>query len=120
MAGKIPTRTNRKKPVSQKRVAIGLALLVGAMTLGSGTLLLMENGAAALGGVPSAAAVSDVTAHTLVENGGRLQSGKWNFIIIYESLDEAGTAASLGDGKVVGELVTTGTRRPADFHFVIG
>ena len=43
MDGRIPPK--RKKPVSQKRVAVVLASLVGTMTVSAAVLLLMEGGA---------------------------------------------------------------------------
>jgi len=51
-----------------------------------------------------------------------LQRGAWNYIIIYESGDLSGSAASLAEGRVAGgtELTPPGTVRPkADFHFVV-
>ena len=106
--------------MSQKRVATVLALLVGAMTLSAGALLMMENGASALNAAPTAAAFDDLSVRTLVDNGGQLHSDRWNFIIIYESGDLAGSAASLADGRVEGVGSVAGTRSPAHFHFVVG
>jgi hypothetical protein len=108
-------QSSRKKPVSQKRVAMVLASLVGTLTLSAGMLLLMEGGA--LGTSPLGAAV-DVSA--MVSPRVPLREGVWKYIIIYESGDLAGSAASLADGRVIGGSELSQNMRPkVNFHFVI-
>jgi hypothetical protein len=116
MADKKPS--SRKKPVSQKRVAVVLASLVGTLTFSAGILLLMEGGAVAT--PASALAYQQGSIAVQVEPTTPLRTGAWNYIIIYESGDSAGSAASLADGRFNGESETTRTVRPkANFHFVI-
>jgi hypothetical protein len=118
MADKKPS-SRKKKPVSQKRVAVVLASLVGTLTLSAGVLLLMEGGAV---GSPAAGVAYEQTAVTArLDPTATLRQGAWNYIIIYESGDLAGSAASLADGRVYGEPNhPSSTVRPkANFHFVI-
>ena len=109
--------------MSQKRVAVVLASLVGTLTLSAGALLLMEGGSSALGTSPAAGwALDRPSMASQLTTAVPLQRGAWNYIIIYESGDLSGSAASLADGRVVGgsELTPPGTVRPkADFHFVV-
>lgn len=105
----------RKKPVSQKRVAMVLASLVGTLTLSAGMLLLMEGGA--MGTSPLGAAVATPAA---LSPSVPLREGVWKYIIIYESGDLAGSAASLADGRVIGGSDRSPNLRPkVNFHFVI-
>ncbi len=120
MAGNSKSHSSRKRPVSQKRVAIVLASLVGTMTLTAGALLLMEPGA--LSSLPPGAfAVTSDSMHRMIRTNVPLQRGVWQRIIIYESGDVAGSAASLAEGRVkgVGPNVGNVTRQPAYFHFVV-
>ena len=105
---------SRKKPVSQKRVALVLASLVGTMTISAGGLLLMEGGTPAAG-VPGMAVESPGWAAFLT--GSPLQAARWNYIIVYESGDMTASAASLADGLFGGSPSTV--RPKANFHFVI-
>jgi len=89
--------------VSQKRVAAVLASLVGAMTLSAAALLLMEGGSVGRN-MPAAMG---------------LQAPDWNYIIIYESGDQAGNVATLADGFLNGEQSPHTVRPKAHFHFVI-
>ncbi len=111
------TRATRKKPVSQKRVALVLASLVGTLTVSCGVLLLMEGGA--LGTSPVAFARPPITAQ--LDPTAPLQRGAWNYIIIYQSGDLAGSSASLADGRLVGgsDPAQNSVRPKANFHFVI-
>jgi hypothetical protein len=105
----------RKKPVSQKRVAVVLASLVGTMTISAGVLLLMEGGA--LGTNVPGAFVADPSA-SLVNTP--LQAKSWNYIIIYESADVSASVESLAEGRVTGGSDPFRSVRPkANFHFVI-
>ncbi len=107
--------------MSQKRVAIVLASLIGVLTLSAGMLLVMENTVAGADAAPVALAVSDGTVRSLVERpGAQLQAGRWKFIIIYESGDMAGSAASLAEGLTQGGPAAPTRRIPANFHFVVG
>ena len=110
------TSVKRKKPVSQKRVAVVLASLVGAMTVCSSTLLLMEGGALGTG-FPGFAVRADSFAARL-EPAVTLQPESWNYIIIYESGDLSAGADSLAEGRLTGGT-TTPPRPKANFHFVI-
>ncbi len=116
MANKIPSR---KKPVSQKRVAMVLASLVAMMTLGAGLLLAMEGGS--LGFSVPAWAINRADLSTLVETDKPLRADAWKFIIIYESEDLTASAASLADGVVHGgnSSEPSNLRPKANFHFVI-
>jgi hypothetical protein len=108
MAYKSPSK--RKKPVSQKRVAVVLASLVGTMTVGAAALLIME-GVAPGNSVPVMA-----TAQFSILPVVPLRSDPWSFIIIYNSADLGATSDSLADGRFTGGS----TPRPkANFHFVI-
>jgi hypothetical protein len=112
--------SSRKKPVSQKRVAVVLASLVGTLTLSAALLLMLEGGAvgnSAASGPPMGAAVLGAQLDPAVP----LQRDAWKHIIIYESGDMAGSAASLADGRLNGDNdVRSSTVRPkANFHFVI-
>jgi hypothetical protein len=115
MADKTPVK--RKKPVSQKRVAVVLASLVGAMTLCSSTLLLMEGGALGTG-FPGFAVNPDSFAARL-EPAVSLQPSSWNYIIIYESGDLSAGAESLAEGRLTAGGTNTPPRPKANFHFVI-
>jgi hypothetical protein len=105
---------SRKKPVSQRRVALVLAALVGTMTVSAGGLLLMEGGAPGPG-VPGMAVDSPGWASYL--GGSPLQGAHWNYIIIYESGDLSASAGSLAEGLIGGS--PTPARPKANFHFVI-
>jgi len=105
----------RKKPVSQKRVAVVLASLVGTMTISAGVLLLMEGGA--LGTNVPGAFVAESSQMTPAAS---LQAKPWNYIIIYESADMSARADSLAEGVVTGGSDPHKSVRPkANFHFVI-
>ncbi len=106
-----------KKPVSQKRVAVVLASLVGTMTVSASVLLLMEGGA--LGTAMPGWAINQPNVAAMVDSGGPLRPQGWNFIIIYESTDLAARADSLTDGRLAGDSFPTTVRPKANFHFVI-
>jgi hypothetical protein len=113
------TTSSRKKPVSQKRVAVVLASLVATLTFSAAALLLMEGSPA--GGMPAALAQARSSVAAQIETAVPLQRGAWNYIIIYESGDLAGSAAGLADGVLTGDgTLRPNTIRPkANFHFVI-
>lgn len=115
MADKIPSA--RKQPVSQKRVAMVLASLVGTMTVGAAMLLMMEGGA--LGTAVPGWAINQPVISDMVEPTEPLRSQAWNFIIIYESEDLGASATSLADGRLTGGPTPTTVRPKANFHFVI-
>jgi hypothetical protein len=106
---------SKKKPVSQKRVAIVLASLVATMTLGSGALLVMEGGAIGTS-VPGMATEPPKWA-AYVPQATPLQPSRWTYIMIYESADLAASAASLAGGFSGGS--PSPVRPKANFHFVI-
>jgi hypothetical protein len=116
MVDTIPPK--RKKPVSQKRVAVVLASLIGTMTVSAALLLVMENSTMGTG-VPGGMAVTPSSVAAAVESGKPLRPQGWNFIIIYESADPAARAASLADGRFSGGLSPSPVRPKANFHFVI-
>ncbi len=105
MANKSPSK--RKKPVSQKRVAVVLASLVGMMTVSAAALLMME-------GVAPGNSVAVMAATYLPPVP--LRSDAWSFIIIYNSADLGATKDSLAEGRFTGG---TTPRPKANFHFVI-
>jgi hypothetical protein len=110
----------RKKPVSQKRVAVVLASLVGTLTVSCGLLLLMENRPLTGSALPMSATPPDWSAVTSPRVS--LQSDRWNYIIIYESGDLAASAASLAQGRINegGRSENINSARPAaQFHFVV-
>jgi hypothetical protein len=108
----------RKKPVSQKRVAVVLASLVGTMTISAGVLLLMEGGALGTS-VPGAFVASPVDRSAQLI-AAPLQGKTWNYIIIYESADASASAETLAEGRVTGGSNPAKSVRPkANFHFVI-
>jgi hypothetical protein len=113
--------SSRKKPVSQKRVAVVLASLVGTLTFSAGVLLLMEGPAGGVGSPAMGAAYQATPVTAQVEPATPLRQGDWNYIIVYESGDLAGSAASLAEGRVYGEpnLPSSTVRPKANFHFVI-
>jgi hypothetical protein len=112
-----PIPPKRKKPVSQKRVAVVLASLVGTMTVSAALLLAMENNTLGTGMTGMAVTQSNVT--VAVASGKPLRRQAWNFIIIYESGDPAARAASLADGRIAGGVSPSTVRPKANFHFVI-
>jgi hypothetical protein len=118
MADKTPPV--RKKPVSQKRVAVVLASLVGTMTLSAGTLLLME-GSPLGASVPGGFAMDPDSVIAQVQPAVPLQPNAWNYIIIYESGDVGASADTLADGRVTGGFnsLSSSVRPTASFHFVI-
>jgi hypothetical protein len=115
MDGRIPPK--RKKPVSQKRVAVVLASLVGTMTISAAMLLMMEGGA--LGTAMPGWAINQTNVAAMVDLGAPLRSQGWNFIIIYESADMAARADSLAEGRLTGGSSPSTVRPKANFHFVI-
>jgi hypothetical protein len=115
MVDRIPPK--RKRPVSQKRVAVVLASLVGTMTVSAALLLALEN--STLGTAVPGMAVTSTHVARAVETSKPLRPQGWNFIIIYESEDPAARAASLADGRVSGGLSLSTVRPKANFHFVI-
>ena len=115
MADKTPA--SRKQPVSQKRVAMVLASLVGMMTVTASMLLLMEGGA--LGTAVPGWAVNKPAIGVMIEPAVPLRSQAWNFIIIYTSQDEAASAVTLADGRMTGGTTSSPVRPKANFHFVI-
>src|SRR5690349_11102333 len=76
----------RKRPVSQKRVAVVLASLVGTMTISAGVLLLMEGGALGTN-VPGAYVAQSSQIAPQIAASANLQAKAWNYIIIYDSAD---------------------------------
>jgi hypothetical protein len=104
--------SKRKKPVSQKRVAVVLASLVGTMTVAAAALLAME-GAAPGNSLPMMA-VKQSPILTPVT----LRSEAWRFIIIYDSADVAASAETLSEGRLAGGTGPS-VRPRANFHFVI-
>jgi hypothetical protein len=108
---------SRKKPVSQKRVAMVLASLVGMMTAGAGTLLVLEGGA--LGTAMPGWAINAPAVSALVEPAVPLQGQAWNFIIVYNSGDVSASAGTLAEGRLTGGPSATTVRPKANFHFVI-
>jgi hypothetical protein len=120
------TSPTRKKPVSQKRVAVVLASLVGTMTISAGVLLLMEGGALGTN-VPGAFVADRAPASEPLDTlpQGRmvptpLQGKAWNYIIVYESADPSASAESLAEGRLTGGSDLSKSVRPkANFHFVI-
>ena len=112
----------RKKPVSQKRVAVVLASLVGTMTVSAAVLLLMEGGAlgtAMPGWAVNQTNVAAMVDDAMVDLNVPLRSPGWNFIIIYESADMAARADSLAEGRLAGGSPPSTVRPKANFHFVI-
>jgi hypothetical protein len=105
--------SSRKKPVSQKRVAVVLASLVGTLTFSAAALLLMDASSMPIA-PPSAWSVAEQ-----LTPKAPLQRGAWNYIIVYESGDMAGSVASLADGVLVGDGTPNTVRPKAKFHFVI-
>jgi hypothetical protein len=103
--------------VNQKRVAFVLASLVGAMTISSALLLILEH--TTLGTVMPGYAVTALDISAAINTDKPLRPQGWNFIIIYESGDLAARADSLADGRFAGGSSLTTVRPKANFHFVI-
>jgi len=112
--------SRKKRTVSQKRVAVVLASLVGTLTLSCGLLILMEN-RPLTGSAQMLAATGEQDWSAVSNPHAGLQSDRWNYIIVYESGDAADCAASLADGRGKGVRSENvgATRQPANFHFVI-
>ena len=106
---------SRKQPVSQKRVAMVLASLVGTMTVGAAMLLALEGGA--LGTAVPGWAINQPAVS--IEPAVPLQGQGWNFIIVYSSGDVSASAATLAEGRLTGGSSATTVRPKANFHFVI-
>jgi hypothetical protein len=115
MVGTIPPK--RKKPVSQKRVAVVLASLVATMTVSAALLLAMEKNT--LGTAMPGMAITQSKVAAAVDAGEPLRRQGWGFIIISESADPAARAASLADGRIAGGFSLSPVRPKANFHFVI-
>ena len=117
MANKNESR--RKKPVSQKRVAVVLASLVFMMTMGAAMLLAMEGGS--LGTSVPGWAINQPDIAAMVVPAVPLQAQAWKFIILFESQDLTASADGLSDGLVAGGQSSEPSKvRPkANFHFVI-
>jgi hypothetical protein len=114
MANK-PTSSKRKKPVSQKRVAVVLTSLVATLTVSAGLLLALE-------GLPITNAGPTMSAPTadLVTTDVELRHEPWDYIIVYESGAGAAKAADLAEGRFSGGPGTNSAARPgANFHFVV-
>jgi hypothetical protein len=122
MASMTTSPSSRKKPVSQKRVAVVLTSLVGTLTLSAAMLLGLEGGKIS-GSGPALAAMESQQVSNMLEPAVALRPSAWNYIIVYTSGDSAGDAASLTDGHYRGDAHTahpaTLNRTPANFHFVI-
>lgn len=111
-----PPPSRRKKPVSQKRVAVVLTSLVAALTLCASLLLLMEG--LPLNSAPSM--LSSSSPYVSLDTEVPLQGGAWQYIIVYESGPMAVDAAGLAEGRYPGGSgLTSATRRGARFHFVV-
>jgi hypothetical protein len=102
--------SKRKKPVSQKRVAVVLASLVGTMTVSAAALLIME------GVAPGNSVAVMATVQSTLLPPVPLRSDAWSFIIIYNSADLGATKDSLAEGRFTGGI---SARPKANFHFVI-
>ncbi len=109
----------RKKPVSQKRVAMVLASLVGSMTISAGVLLLMEGGAMGTSSPPGAFVADPNSLPAQLLPQVPLQAARWDYIIVYESGDASVSAESLSDGPFAGGIPKSSVRPKANFHFVI-
>jgi hypothetical protein len=105
--------SKRKKPVSQKRVAIVLAALVATMTVFAAALLAME------GAAPGTAVPVMATTHSNLLPAIALRPEPWRFIIIYQSVDSSASAGSLAEGRFVSGGTGPSVRPRANFHFVI-
>lgn len=119
MSKKNPGNHNsRKKPVSQKRVAIVLASLVGTLTFSSALLLVMESGP--LGATPPVAAVTISSVRQAIQTSSPLRQDLWEYIVVYQSGGVAAGAADLAEGRLKGgNSVVERQARPDGFHFVI-
>jgi len=112
-------QTTRHPKMSQKRVAVVLASLVGTMTVSAAALLLMEGPSGALSyTIPTAYAPEGNSIASQIALTPPLQPKAWSYIIIYESSDPAATAATLADDSLAGGSNNSG-RPKANFHFVI-
>jgi len=122
MANNTNNRNSRKKPVSQKRVAIVLASLVGTLTFSSALLLVMESGP--LGATPpQMVALTPSAVKQAIQPKTPLLTDAWKNIVIYHSggLPENLSAADLAEGRLKGgDSVVERQARPSGFHFVIG
>lgn len=106
--------------MSQKRVAVVLASLVATLTVSAGLLLLMEGGSG--GSSPMAAAVDNSSIiPSIIESASPLRTDAWDYIIIYESGNQAAGAAGIADRHDIGGIVPTSdtVRSQANFHFII-
>lgn len=119
---------SRKKPVSQKRVAVVLVALVGTLTASAGLLLALEGPKGGTMAPSQLVALEQQQMSEMITPTVPLRTNAWNYIIIYESGDLAGDADSLADGRMVGGPGATEAsmlqssavvRGPADFHFVV-
>jgi len=112
--------TSKHPKVSQKRVAVVLASLVGTMTVSAAALLLMEGPSGALSyTIPTAYAPEGNSIASQIALSQPLQPKPWSYIIIYESSDPAATAATLADDSFTGGSPHNSGRPKANFHFVI-
>lgn len=119
MANNPSNRNSRKKPVSQKRVAIVLASLVGTLTFSSALLLLMESGP--LGATPpQMVALTPSGAKQAIQANAPLRQDLWEHIVVYHSGGLTDSAADLAEGRLKGgNSAVERQARPDGFHFVI-
>jgi len=109
----------KKKPVSQKRVAVVLASLVGTMTISAAVLLMLEGGALGTAMGTPLPVMAAANSKSIIVPNTPLRPNAWRFIIIYESGDLTASADSLADGRFTGGPSPSIVRPKANFHFVI-
>lgn len=109
-------QVRKKAPVSQKRVAVVLASLVGTMTVSAGLLLALESGPS--GNLPGLIAVSQVTA-VISKTDRPFMPAAWQHVVIYQSGDTNGAAVNPNENLSRSGLAGPIPSRTGTFHFVV-
>ena len=109
-------QVRKKAPVSQKRVAVVLASLVGTMTVSAGLLLALERGPS--GNPTVGAATGQIT--TAIANMQRpFMPAAWQHVVIYQSGDTSGAAVNPNENLSRSGLAGPIPSRTGTFHFVV-
>lgn len=110
--------------VNHRRVFTVLTSLVATLATTAGVLLLLEGQPVTSAG-PYLLNLSNLSQNinALIHPAATLRSGRWNYIIVYQSGEMSGNAAELSEGRNVGGLLNARTAGDmtygGQFHFVV-
>jgi hypothetical protein len=109
-------QVRKKAPVSQKRVAVVLASLVGTMTVSAGLLLALESGP---GGNPSGLVAVGQISSVISKTDRPFISAAWQHVVIYQSGDMTGAAVNPNENLSRSGSAGPIPSRTGTFHFVV-